>query len=74
MTDDGDEDVPEWASTMFWALVLVFNIALFFTAVGVMVVYFESDWSLGGAMLAVGVVSWAVGIGVYSWTRDRLYN
>lgn len=68
----GDEDIPPLASTLFWALVIVFNIAVFFTAVGVMVWYFERNATLAGGMLAVGLVSWAIGIGGYWWTRRRL--
>lgn len=72
MSEDSDDEVPEWARTAFWALVIVFNVAVFFTAVGAMVLYFEGDVLLSGAMLGVGVVAWAVGIGGYGLTRRRL--
>lgn len=65
-------DTPEWATTAFWVLVLVFNVAVFATAVGAMVLYFERDLALGGVLLGVGVVSWAVGLGGYVAVRSRL--
>ncbi len=71
MSDEDADELPEWASTMFWALVLIFNVALFFSAVGVMVLYFERDWTLGGAMLVIGAISWTIGLGTFLWSRRR---
>lgn len=72
MSDTDVTEVPGWASTVFWVLVIVFNIAVFFTAVGVLVLYFENDQTLGGIMLGIGVISWVIGIGGYGLTRRRL--
>ena len=72
MSEDDEEEIPEWAKTAFWALVLVFNVAVFFTAVAVMIFYFEDDLTLAAAMFAIGVVAWAVGIGGYIMTQRRL--
>lgn len=71
MTEASDE-VPDWASTAFWVLVLVFNVAVFFTAVGGMVLYFEGDLVLSGIMFAIGGVAWVVGLGGYGITRQKL--
>lgn len=72
MTEDDETDLPSWASKMFWLLVLVFNVAVFFSAVGVMVLYFEGAWIVGGVMLVVGGVFWAVGLAGYLWSRRRI--
>lgn len=70
--DEDAEDLPGWVPTAFWVLVLVFNVAVFFTAVGPMVIGFRGDWTVGGAMLFVGLVAWAVGIAGYRYARPRL--
>lgn len=72
MSDADEAELPEWASTAFWGLVLVFNIAIFLTAVGAMVLYFEDDWVLGGIMLAIGAVAWLVGFGGYYLIQRKL--
>lgn len=72
MSEDDEEAVPDWAKTAFWALVLVFNVAVFFTAVSVMVFYFEDDVTLSAAMFAIGMIAWVAGIGGYIMTQRRL--
>lgn len=72
MPESDEEELPEWASTAFWGLVLVFNIALFLTAVGGMVIFFEEDWVLGGTMLAIGAIAWIIGASVYYLTQRKL--
>lgn len=67
-----DDELPDWASTVFWALVLVFNVALFATAVGLMVLYFEGDRLLGGSLVSAGLIAWVVGLVGYRWSRRRL--
>lgn len=72
LTGGEDDDLPEWAATAFWALVVVFNVAVFFTAVGALVLYFEGDVMLSMALFTIGALAWAVGLGGYGLTRRRL--
>ncbi|MFW6449214.1 MAG: DUF7322 domain-containing protein [Halobacteriota archaeon] len=67
-----DEELPEWSRTAFWALVLVFNVALLVTAVGVMVLYFEGERHVGGWLVTLGLIAWAIGLGGYLFVRRRL--
>ena len=41
----------------FWSLVVLFNVALFGIAVGLMLVAFRGDVAFGGALLALGVLA-----------------
>ena len=54
----------------FWGLVAVFNVGLFATAIGVMLIGFEGAYALGGAVLAVGLVSLAYGARRYRRYRS----
>lgn len=72
MATESDGDVPDGAPTAFWALVLVFNLALLASSVGVMLLAFEGAWRWGGLALAVGVMAWAVGFAGYFWSREHL--
>lgn len=74
MAGSDEGDVPRGARTAFWALVLVFNVALLVSAIGVMLVVFRGDWTWGGLALAVGAIGWALGLGGYVWTRRRLFG
>lgn len=65
----GDEGPPEPVRTLFWGLVIVFNVAVFGLAVGTMVLVFEGDVVLGGALVGVGAVAAAVGL--YGYRRGR---
>jgi hypothetical protein len=69
MTDGGGETVEtasDAAATAelqreFWVQVVVFNVALFTFSLGVMLVGFRGQWTLGGALVAVGVASFLRG-------------
>ncbi len=67
-----DAETPGWATTAFWALVIVFNVAVFFTAVGFLVLYFENDQLLSMAMFTIAAIAWVIGLGGYVFTRRRL--
>ncbi len=74
MATEPDGDVPEGAPTAFWALVLVFNLALLSSSIGVMLLVFEQAWGWGGLALVVGAVGWAVGFAGYFWSREHLID
>jgi len=57
---DGIDADPE-LRRQFWSLVLLFNVALFGMALGVMLVGFEGRWRVGGALFAVGIVAFVRG-------------
>lgn len=52
---------PEDLRKAFWKLVVVFNVALGSFAVGVMLVAFERRWTVGGALVVLGVASFLRG-------------
>lgn len=60
----GEAENPE-TITLFWRLVVVFNVALFCLAVGPMLVYFQGQWDLGSQLFLVGVVTAAYGLTRY---------
>ncbi|MFP4628110.1 MAG: hypothetical protein ACLFMX_03880 [Halobacteriales archaeon] len=72
MVEIPDGDPPPGAGPAFWALVLVFNVAVLATGVGVIVLYFERDLTIAGPALAVAVAAWGVGLGGYRWARRHL--
>ncbi len=45
----------------FWSLVLLFNVALFATSLGLMLIGFEGRWQFGGAMFLVGAFAFLRG-------------
>lgn len=47
--------------TLFWKLVLVFNVALLGLSVGVMFIVFDGRWGLGLDLILVGAVLFAYG-------------
>lgn len=49
----------------FWGLVAVFNVGLFATALGAMLLWFRGALLVGGATLAIGVASLAYGVHRY---------
>ena len=57
--DETDAD-PE-LRRQFWTLVALFNVALFGTSLGLMLVGFEGRWLVGGAMFAAGALAFARG-------------
>lgn len=56
-----DADVPRELFRAFWGLVAVFNVGLFATALGALLIAFEGALALGGAILAIGLVSLGYG-------------
>jgi hypothetical protein len=62
-------------TTLFWKLVVVFNIAILGLSVGPMFVYFESETQLGLRITVVGGVLFAYGLARYIlFRRQRADN
>lgn len=59
--DLSDRDVPQDLLKRFWKLVGIFNVALLATSLGVLFIAFESRFSVGGSLLAVGLVAFVFG-------------
>jgi len=64
-----ERDVPRRLRREFWTQVLIFNVALFALAVGVMVVAFEGRVQAGAVLVAGGALSFAHG-----WRRYRAFR
>ena len=64
MSGDGHvEDGPEVSTELkvtFWSLVVLVDVALLATALGVLLVVFDGRTSLGGASLVIGLLAFAV--------------
>ncbi len=58
-------DAPSELKREFWKQVLLFNIAFFCLAVGIMLIAFEQRWVFGGSMLFVGIVAFVRGYSRY---------
>lgn len=56
----------------FWALVMVFNVALLATSIGVMFIGFQGEWTLGGQLTIAGLVLFAFGYYRYRQTKAAL--
>ncbi len=67
-----EDDVPSWARTTFWALVLVFNLALFAVGLGLMFVYFEGAWTIGTVLIGGGLIAGLGGVIVYRRMRPKV--
>lgn len=65
------EGVSKELFRAFWGLVAVFNVGLFATSLGALLVAFRGQWILGGTILAVGVVSLVYGVHRYRVYRER---
>lgn len=66
----GPEDVPEELLRAFWTLVVLFNVGLLATSLGVLVVVFQGRLYLGGGLLVAGLL--ALTRGSYRYYRfDR---
>lgn len=59
------ENVPKELFRAFWGLVAVFNVGLFATSLGVLLVAFRGEWVFGGAVLTTGLASLAYGLHRY---------
>lgn len=69
-------DPPEGAqnsevTTLFWKLVVVFNIAILGLSVGPMFVFFEGETQLGLRITVVGAVLFAYGLARYILFRRQ---
>ncbi|MDX1746129.1 MAG: hypothetical protein R3324_09350 [Halobacteriales archaeon] len=62
-------EVPPAISRRFWSLVVVFNLGLLATALGLLLVVFRGEWLVGPASFGLGVG--ALGYGVYQYRRSR---
>ena len=56
----------------FWALVMVFNVALLAASVGVMLVGFQGEWEVGGQLTLAGLALFAFGYYRYRQTKAVL--
>lgn len=71
---DSTPDIPDPSNASpelrrtFIRLVLIFNVALLATAVGLMLIGFEGRWRRGGALVGVGLAAFALG---YRRYRNR---
>lgn len=68
LSQRASEADPE-VRTLFWWLVLVFNVALMAASVGLMFVAFKGNWTLGGQLILVGLV-----LGGYGYVRYRRFR
>lgn len=64
--DLADRDVPKAIQRQFWVLVGIFNVALFATSLGLMLVGFERRWVVGGSLVFLGLGAFYLG-----WMRYR---
>jgi len=65
------EGVSKELFRAFWGLVGVFNVGLLTLSLGALLVVFREQWFVGGALVAVGVVSLAYGVHRYRVYRER---
>jgi hypothetical protein len=70
--DPSENDVDPELSRRFWALVLVFNVALLALSLGAMFVVFEGNYELGGQLLLGGLAAFGFGLYRYRNTKARL--
>ena len=65
-------DAPPKLRAAFWWIVAVFNAAILAISVGAMLVGFRGRWGLGGALIVVGALAFAVGVHRVRRAKDRL--
>jgi len=56
----------------FWALVMIFNVALLTTSIGVMFIGFRGAWELGGQLTLAGLALFCFGYYRYRQSRAAL--
>lgn len=61
----GPSDAPPELVKAFWSLVLLFNVGILATALGLMFIVFRADLTIGGGLLIVGVLT--LGVGIYRY-------
>ena len=49
-------DAPPELRRAFWSIVVILDVAMVATALGILVIAFEGRWLLGGAILAIGLL------------------
>ncbi|MDY6817659.1 MAG: hypothetical protein SVG88_03275 [Halobacteriales archaeon] len=64
-----EADAPTELKWEFWRLVVVFNVALLATAIGVMLIGFRGQLGTGGASLIGGLALFGVGLYRYRTVR-----
>ena len=64
-----DGDTHPRVQLLFWGLVVVFNIAVLGIGVGILLIVFDGNLTLGGQVLAVGLV--LLGYGLYRYRDAR---
>jgi len=69
--DPSENDVDPEIARRFWALVLVFNVALLALSLGAMFVFFEGNYSLGGQLLLAGATAFVFGL--YRYRSAKAY-
>lgn len=69
--DEPDDDVSSELYRTFWGLVAVFNVGLFATALGTLLLVFGGDTRLSAGLLAIGLVTLAFGVGRFRTHRSR---
>lgn len=69
--DPTGNDVDPGVARRFWALVLVFNVALLAISLGLMFVVFEGSYSLGGQLFVAGIA--VFGFGLYRYRTAKAY-
>lgn len=62
-------DIDREVFGYFWGTVLIANVAVFALALGPMLIFFRGQWSLGGRLIALGVVLTA-----WTYYRVRTYE
>lgn len=67
----GPDDAPKELLKAFWTLVVLFNVGLLSTSLGLMLVGFQGRIRFGGALLAIGLIALARGFyGYYTLDLD----
>lgn len=61
-----ESEAPDDLVKAFWSIVLVVNVALFSLSLGLMFVGFRGRWRFGGALVALGVLSFAHAYYIYT--------
>jgi len=61
--------VPTELRVTFWTLVFLIKFALIATSLGMLFIWFEGRWRLGGGLVGLGVV--LAGFGAYRYRRFR---
>lgn len=70
--DPSESEVDPDLRWRFWALVVLFNVALLAAALGLLFALFEGDLALGGQLFVAGAVVFAFGLYRYRKTKARL--